>query len=131
MNYKNKILLAVCLSELWLAPLSVSAATITVINTNDSCPGSLREALADANDHDTVGFDPSLNGQFITLTSTELVIDKNITIRGLGPDFLSVGSTAFLERIFHIMPGHSVMIEGLTIGPSNYGGGISGMRMRR
>src|SRR5439155_1252176 len=40
---------------------------ITVTNTNDSGPGSLRQGLADANDGDTINFDPSLNGQTIAL----------------------------------------------------------------
>ena len=35
----------------------VNAATFTVINTNDSGAGSLRQALADANDGDTINFD--------------------------------------------------------------------------
>ena len=77
---------------LYAVAIPAHATTITVTNTNDSGPGSLCQALADANDHDTVDFDPSLNGQFITATSSEFVIDKNITISGPGPDFLSVGS---------------------------------------
>ena len=67
------------------------ANTITVTNTNDSGPGSLRQALADANDGDTINFDGSLKGQSIALTSGELVIDKSITIAGPGSDQLAVG----------------------------------------
>src|SRR5438552_18703279 len=48
------------------------ADTITVINTNDSGPGSLRQALVDANQGDTINFDSSINGQRITLTSGQL-----------------------------------------------------------
>jgi hypothetical protein len=40
MSYKTRMLLAVCLSELCIAPLNVWATTITVTNTNDSGPGS-------------------------------------------------------------------------------------------
>jgi hypothetical protein len=48
---------------------SARAAIITVTNVNDSGPGSLRQALAMANDGDTINFDSSLNGETITLTS--------------------------------------------------------------
>ena len=63
------------------------AATITVTNTNDSGPGSLRQALADANDGDTITF--AVTGT-IVLTSGGLVIDKNVTISGPGADRLSI-----------------------------------------
>src|ERR1051325_11414738 len=39
-----------------------------VTNTNDSGPGSLRQAIADANSGDTIQFDPALIGQTINLT---------------------------------------------------------------
>ena len=45
-----------------LSTSAASAATITVINTNDTGPGSLRQALVEANDGDTINFDLSLNG---------------------------------------------------------------------
>src|SRR4051812_6992226 len=40
--------------------LFAPAATITVINGNDNGPGSLRQAIADANNGDTINFDPSV-----------------------------------------------------------------------
>src|SRR6266850_6856061 len=102
-------------------------ATIIVTNTNDSGPGSLRQALANAQDGDTIQFDPSLNGQTVNLTSGELVINKNITIAGPGGDLLTVSrSSSNLFRIFHVMPGRAVTIEGLTIqnGSGSGGGGV-------
>ena len=109
------------------AAMSVRATTITVINTNDSGPGSLRQALALVNDGDTINFDSALNGQIINLTSGELVINKNITIAGPGGDLLTVSrSSPNLFRIFHVMPGRAVTIEGLTIqnGSASGGGGV-------
>src|SRR5215471_10925548 len=75
---------------LYAAVIHAQATTITVTSTNDSGPGSLRQALADANDGDTINFDVSLKGQTIALTSDELVIDKSITITGPGSDQLAV-----------------------------------------
>ena len=66
------------------------ATTITVTNTNDSGPGSLRQAVVDSQDGDTIDFDPPLKGQTISLTSAELVINKSITISGFGPNLLAV-----------------------------------------
>ena len=114
----------------------VNAATFTVINTNDSGAGSLRQALADANDGDTINFDSSLNGQTITLTSGQLVVNKSLNITGPGPNQLTVarssanGTPNF--RIFLINPGKTVSISGLTMTngqpsgnfPDDSGGGI-------
>ncbi len=101
---------------------------ITVINTNDSGPGSLRQALADAHDSDHINFAQALNGQTITLTSAELVIDKDVTISGPGQDALAVSRSPNTPlRIFHVTPGHIVTISGLTItggGLDDVGGGI-------
>src|SRR2546430_5360514 len=113
---------------LYAVALLVHAATITVINTNDSGPGSLRQALVNANDGDTINFDPALNGQTINLTSAELVVDKNITISGPGPDLLAISRSSGTFRIFHVMPGLTVTIAGLMISTGDahfdFGGGI-------
>ncbi|MEG4304889.1 DUF4347 domain-containing protein [Microcoleus sp. D3_18a_C4] len=55
-------------------------ATITVTNNNDSGPGSLRSAIASAATGDTIQFASTLASQTITLTSGQLVINKNLTI---------------------------------------------------
>src|SRR6185369_5420434 len=90
---------------LYAAAISAQATTITVTNTNDGGPGSLRQALADANDRDTIGF--AVTGT-ISLTSGELVIDKNITISGPGSNLLTVRRSSGSFRVFHVMPGHTV-----------------------
>jgi len=97
--------------------MSAYADIITVTNTNDSGPGSLRQALADANGGDTINFDPALNGQTILLTTAELAIAKNVTISGPGANLLAVSrdQNAPGFRIFHVAPNHTVIIQGITI----------------
>lgn len=124
---------ALCLLALLCAAIAgpkhvrTQQATLIVTSTNDNGPGTLRDTIAAANDGDTIQFDPALNGQIINLTSDELVINKNITIAGPGGDLLTVSrSSSNLFRIFHVMPGHTVTIEGLTIqnGSGSGGGGV-------
>ena len=109
-----RILFATCLSALCLIALSTQAATITVANTNDRGLGSLRQALADANDGDTIDFGSSLNGQTIGLTSGELVVGKSVTINGPGSDNLTVNGN-HASRVFSISSGKTVTIFGVTI----------------
>jgi hypothetical protein len=103
---------------------ALRAGTITVTNTKDSGPGSLRQALADANDGDTITF--GITGT-IGLTSGELLVDKNITISGPGVDNLSVDGNA-KSRVFHIASGRTVTISALGVTNGNSttqsGGGI-------
>ena len=61
--------------------MQAHAATITVTNTNDSGPGSLRQALANANNGDTINF--AVSGT-ITLTSGGLEVTKSVAISGPG-----------------------------------------------
>jgi hypothetical protein len=96
---------------------TLNAGTITVTTTADSGAGSLRAAIAASSDGDSIKFADALNGQSIMLTSGELAIDKNITIDGPGADQLAVtkpsGTLDF--RVFRVLLGHTVRIEGLTI----------------
>src|SRR5881394_2164860 len=100
-----------CLALVGAAVISASADTITVTNTNDSGPGSLRQALADANDGDTIEF--AVSGT-IGLTSGELLVAKSITISGPGAENLAVNGNAKIT-VFHIVPGETVTISDLTI----------------
>jgi hypothetical protein len=115
--------LAVAVTFLCLIFNPARANIITVTNTNDSGPGSLRQALADANDGDTIEFAVTAT---ITLTSGELLADKSITISGPGAANLAVNGNA-KSRVFHIASGRTVVISGLTITNAHvgaYGGGI-------
>jgi hypothetical protein len=97
-----------------------SERTIVVQSTADDGPGSLRQALLLARDGGTINI--RARGT-ITLTSGELVVDKNVSIRGPGAANLAVsGNNA--SGVFHIMPGTNVTISGLKItnGRGSYGG---------
>jgi len=115
---------AVSLALVCAVVASARADVITVTNTNDSGPGSLRQALADANDGDIIGF--AVTGT-IGLTSGELLVDKAITISGPGAENLTVNGNA-KSRVFNVShPGGNVTISGLTITnghASDLGGGI-------
>jgi len=93
------------------------AATITVTNTNDSGPGSLRDALAVAHDGDRITF--AVSGT-ITLTSGQLGVSKNVTISGPGADQLSIAGMPF--RFVLVAAVKAATISGLTI--RNGAGGI-------
>jgi hypothetical protein len=105
---------------------ALPANTIVVTNTNDSGPGSLRQALADANDGDTI--DATGVSGTILLTSGELQINHNVTINGPGAGNLAVNGNAN-SRVFENFAS-AVTIAGLTITnghpplPDNSGGGI-------
>jgi hypothetical protein len=87
--------------------IPVNADIITVTNTKDGGPGSLRQALADTNDGDTITF--AVSGT-IGLTSGELPVDRSITISGPGAASLAVNANAN-SRVFHIGPGRTVSIS--------------------
>ena len=119
-----------------VASATAQSAVLTVTNTLDSGIGSLRDTIDVAHAGDTIQFDAALNGQTITLTSGELLVNKSLTINGPGADKLTVqrstadGTPAF--RIFHIYGTSSfsfaaLTLAGLTIANGNNpegGGGI-------
>ena len=101
----------ICFAFVCALSASAHANTITVVNINDSGPGSLRQALADANDGDTIDF--TVTGT-IGLTSGELLVNKSVTVSGPGKDVLAVNGNA-TSRVFHTTPGTVVAISDLTI----------------
>src|SRR5947209_3606122 len=66
-------------------------STLTVLNDHDSGPGSLRQAVLDANaapGPDTIVFAKSVHK--ITLTSGELAVTDGVTVAGPGAEKLAV-----------------------------------------
>jgi PKD repeat protein len=108
---RNVISGAIAVALFCAAAFLVHAATITVTNTSDSGSGSLRQALIDASDGDTITFAASGT---VGLTSGELLVDKNVTIQGPGASSLAVDGNG-ASRVFHISSGKTVTISGLTI----------------
>lgn len=104
--------------------LSVTAATFTVTNTNDTGPGSLRQAVLDANaatTADTIVFDPGLFGTPQTITlATEIQISNNfntvdtLTITGPGSNLLTVSGNN-VTRIFQTIQEDTASISGMTL----------------
>jgi predicted outer membrane repeat protein len=94
-----------------LPAVPAHADVITVTNTNDSGPGSLRQALSIVNDGDTIDF--AVTGT-ITLTTGELPVNDSITISGPGAANLAVNGN-LMSRVFHIGSGKTVIISDLTI----------------
>ncbi|MBD2383863.1 beta strand repeat-containing protein [Cylindrospermum sp. FACHB-282] len=99
---------------------------ITVTNSQDSGPGSLRDALANAQAGDTIEFASSLANETITLTSGQLSITESITIDGSGAANLTIsGNNA--SRVFFIAQSEDATIKDLIITngkTTGKGGGI-------
>lgn len=74
-----------------------SAATLTVTNGNDAGPGSLRQAVLDANSGDTIIIDiPVLQGAAddvsTVLLRSELAIDKDLTIQAASDTLVRISA---------------------------------------
>jgi hypothetical protein len=114
---------------LFCASNAAEGAILTVMNGGDSGLGTLRQAILDATSGDTINFAASITT--INLTSGELLINKNLTINGPGPNLLTVQrSSGMFFRIFDIASASiTATISGLTITSgrafNSNGGGIS------
>jgi len=106
------LLAVLLLASILRAPSAQAAvsATHTVMNTDDSGAGSLREAIDVASSDDIIDFDAALAGQTITLTS-QLVITKNLSISGTVPITISGNNST---RVFYI-DGANVTLDSLTV----------------
>jgi hypothetical protein len=117
-----------------LEALELRCVPSTVTNLLDSGPGSLRQAILDTPTGGTVDFQVGLRGR-ITLTSGELLINKDLTIAGPGAGFITVSGN-HASRVFGIHKPNpttvpSVAIAGLTIAdgqsPSDRAGAIENL----
>jgi len=109
-----------------LALISVPCfgSTLTVTNTNDSGPGSLRDAIAAAAPGDTIEL--SVSGT-ITLSST-LTITRDLTIHGPGASSLAIsGNGSVLVLDVPIASGATVQVSGITITKGFGGVGAGGV----
>jgi Divergent InlB B-repeat domain len=136
MKHTRILLLIALLGAAAVGLPSLRAATITVTELGDGfgVHTNLRQALADANDGDTIEFDPLLGGRDLPVAAVlgQLVVNKSVTIRWVPtvgyPTYLGVDAQ-HANRVFYINPGKTVIISGLTIkngsAPSPYfGSGI-------
>lgn len=117
--------LALIFSAVGVTPV-YAATTITVNNTNDSGPGSLRDAISNAGPGDTIDFTAGLSGATITLASS-LTLSADVTIDGsaLASQIIISGNNTV--RVFAINFGANVTLNSLGIsnGNSGLGGGVS------
>ncbi len=108
-----------------LATVVPSVLTVTDTSDNVTDPGSLRGAIALAPSGGTIVFAPSLAGKTITLTHGELLLDKNLTISGLGANSLTISGNS-QSRVFEVASGRTVSLSGLTITSGQAKGGNGG-----
>jgi hypothetical protein len=129
------------LSSAATAPITVNCGPSVVTNTNDSGAGSLRDTINTACPGNTITFnipagDPGFGGGVytITLTSAELLIDKNLTITGPGANLQISGNATV--RVFNVTVGNpeTVTLSGMVIANGTrfnensqpgFGGGIA------
>ena len=114
------------------AALACIQPTITVMNTNDNGPGSLRQAILDSCDGNatTIDFNSNLANQIIRLNS-ELIIDLDINIINSKAKNLIISGDSDGDghsdtRVFNVGTGGGLTLENITIadGIAGNGGGI-------
>ena len=78
-------------------------STLEDENDSDFSEGdlSLREAIANSSDGDTITFNSNLSGGTITLALGELQVERSVTIQGLGTDNLAIDANSG-SRVFNI-----------------------------
>jgi hypothetical protein len=118
---RKMTMIASALTGMVLAlPIGASAATVT--NTNDSGPGSLRQAIADATGGETI----SIPAGTYDLASV-LTVNKSLTFNGAGARSVILDGGG-ATQIFSIeAPAAQVTITGVTLrdGKSSGGGALS------
>ena len=131
MNLRSNLLPAVCVF-ICLTNLAVGAE----IEVNSKGPWgtySLRQAIADAADGDTITFSPGFDGGTIALGGSELVVDKDLLIDASAlPNGITISGVS-QSRVFQVAVGASVTMIGLTISDGRIldAGGSTGTHLER
>jgi Right handed beta helix region/Calx-beta domain len=108
------------------------ASTYLVTNLNDNGPGSLRDAILQANvgvSYDLIAFQPGLAGS-ITLTSGAMSISESVAIQGPGAGLITIDAN-LQSRVFDVFNPASdiaVSLVGMTVtggSVASSGGGIA------
>jgi hypothetical protein len=122
-----------------------SASLITVVNTNDSGAGSLRQAIADATSHGAINFSSALfsNGTAIVNLSTvgdgtygpsAIRVDNQVTIIGPGGTnklIITRSNTAPAMRLFYVSSPGSLGLKYITVTNGLAQGAIGGSGYQR
>jgi beta-glucanase (GH16 family) len=100
------------------------ADTVTVSNTADSGPGSLRRAIGSVCLGGAVVLAPSLAGQTIALTSGPLILSKNINIDASSAPGVTISGGGAV-RVLEVNAGATASVTGLTLA-DGYGWQLAG-----
>ena len=116
----------------FMAATAAIAATITVTDNSSAGAGTLRQAIIDANDGDTIDFNFGSYPETISLNS-QLSVDKNLNIVGrANPNDVQIsGNTDVGHRILFCSDQAELNISGLTFKDSIRGGGGGALYIRR
>jgi len=120
----NIVLVLLLVATGALLPGAATASVLTVVNTNASGVGSLRQVVADAAAGDTINFATNVTGA-IRLTNGPVAITQNLSILGPGALALAI-SSASSSNLFNVSSG-VVLIADLTL---KEGSGVSGAGVR-
>jgi len=110
-------------SDIGAYEYQICPTNLTVVNTNDGGAGSLRQAIVDVESGGLIRFASNVTGM-ITLSSGELLLNKNLNIYGPGATTLAISGNS-ASRVFDIT-NVIVNIAGVTIRDGVISGGFVG-----
>src|SRR4051794_1804607 len=113
--------MALSVAQIIAPAMADAATTLEVTTTADSGAGSLRQALADSLDGDTITFASSVTGT-IALDSA-LPVERSVTIQGPGLDQLSIDGGNAVQDLVIAPDAGIVVVSGLTL---THGHGVNG-----